>query len=85
VDWRLGPLVALFAIAGPGRQRPARTVPVGGGEERVARELVTRLAVLGGLRAPRVVIEQERTPLTWTTALPRRTPTIHVTAGLTAA
>jgi heat shock protein HtpX len=51
--------------------------------ERAGAQL-TRLAMLVDAATPRVAVDRNRAPLSWTTALPRRTPTVHVTTGLLA-
>jgi heat shock protein HtpX len=44
--------------------------------------LAHRLCLLGGLMPPKVDVERSRLPLSWTTAVPWREKTLHVTTGL---
>jgi heat shock protein HtpX len=64
------------------RTAPARKGAVGPGRQIRAREALARLAALGGLRAPKLVFEDDEAALSWTTAQPWREPAIHVTRGL---
>jgi heat shock protein HtpX len=90
VEWRFAFLVVLYAaggLAAGGRRHAthARTSPLAPRDERRARELLARLAALAGLRPPRLAFEPGDALLSWTTALPARRPTIHVTTGLVTA
>src|SRR5262245_30391391 len=87
--WWFPLLVLLYAVAGlvatnraRKRDEDARTAPLSPGVERRVRELLGRLAALCDVPAPRLVFEADDAPLSWTTALPWRAPTIHVTSGL---
>jgi heat shock protein HtpX len=86
--WWFAVLVLMYAGTGlavamrPRTQAKPPRAPLGPGRKRRARERLERLAVLSDLRAPRLVFEPDDTPLSWTTALPWRPATIHVTHGL---
>jgi heat shock protein HtpX len=89
VQWRLAAGVVLFAAGGlaadaGSRRRATRAHmrPLAPRDERRARELLARLAALAGMRGPRLVVEADRAALSWTTAVPWRPATIHVTSGL---
>lgn len=43
---------------------------------------VSRLSLLADLAPPRAAIERTKVPLSWTSAAPGRTPSIHLTTGL---
>jgi heat shock protein HtpX len=88
--WRLALIVVIYAaggLAAQGRRHAtdARTSPLSARDERRARELPARLAALAGLRAPRLALEPRDELLSWTTTLPARRPTIHLTTGLVTA
>jgi heat shock protein HtpX len=92
VQWRPAAGVVLLAAGGlaaearrRGPARDARARPVAPRDERRARELLARLAALGGIRSPQLVCEPDRAALSWTTAVPWRPATIHVTSGLLSA
>jgi heat shock protein HtpX len=84
--WVLVALILMLALAGlapargwnriAGRRHPAPD------DSRRVTELVARLAVVADMPVPEVVVEPEIPPLSWTTAVPGRTPRIHVTTGL---
>jgi heat shock protein HtpX len=85
VQWRLAAGVVLFAAGGlaattGSQRRPTR--PLAPRDERRARELLARLVALAAMRAPRLAVEADRAALSWTTAVPWRPATIHVTSGL---
>jgi hypothetical protein len=89
MPWRLAAGIVLLGPGGRaaeartrGPARDARARPVAPRDERRARELLARLAVLGGVRSPRLVCEPGRVALSWTTAVPWRPATIHVPSGL---
>ena len=85
--WSLVAFLAGFLIAGffASRKAPWRSwrsrEPVDD-DRRRAGELLDRLALTAGAEAPRLVVETNRAALSWTTALPRRQPSVHVTTGL---
>jgi heat shock protein HtpX len=87
--WWFPVFVLLYAVSGlivtnQARKRSddARTAPLAPGLERRVRELLGRLAAVCDLAPPRLVFEPGDAPLSWTTALPWRPATIHVTTGL---
>jgi heat shock protein HtpX len=89
VEWRLAAGVVLFAAGGlaaetatPMGGTRARTRPPRPRDVRRAREMLARLAALGGMRCPRLAVEADIAALSWTTAVPWRPATIHVTSGL---
>jgi heat shock protein HtpX len=87
--WWFPAFILLYAVPGlmaasraREQAKDARTAPLSPGVERRVRELLGRLAALCDVRAPRLAFDADDTPLSWTTALPWRPPTIHVTTGL---
>ena len=46
------------------------------------RRLLDRLAAVADMPVPRLVVEGDDAPLSWTTARPWQRPTLHVTSGL---
>lgn len=76
--------VVCFAVGGA--RVSARTRRRGGRAGDAAHErvegLVQRLCLLADLSMPKVRIEADRLPLSWTIALPWDTPKIHATTGL---
>jgi heat shock protein HtpX len=89
IVWWFPALVLMYAWAGlavttrpPKRAKEASTAPIAPGLERRVRELLGRLVALSDVRAPQLVIDADDAPLSWTTALPWRPATIHVTTGL---
>jgi heat shock protein HtpX len=84
VAWWAAVIVVGFALDGflerPDRRRPAR--PAKHPRQAKVRRLVDRLCAVGDMPVPTLVIEGDDAPLTWTTARPWRTPTVHVTSGL---
>src|SRR5262245_40785065 len=89
VVWWSAAFFALYAVPGylaasrtRAQAKDARTAPLSPARERRVRELLGRLAVWCAVHAPRLAFDADDTPLSWTTALPWRKPTIHVTTGL---
>ena len=86
VVFLVGIVVAGFArshTSGHRRRRRGRSARPGRAEEeRDLRIWMDRLAAQGGLRAPQVTLETDNAPLSWTTAVPWRRPSVHVTTGL---
>ena len=84
IAWWAAVIVVGFALDGffvrPDRRRPAR--PASHPRERKVRRLLDRLATVADMPVPRLVVQGEDAPLSWTTALPWQRPTLHVTTGL---
>ena len=84
VAWWAAVIVVGFALDGflvrPDKRRPARLASHP--RERKVRRLLDRLATVADMPVPRLVVQGEDAPLTWTTALPWKRPTLHVTTGL---
>ena len=72
VAWWAAVIVVGFALDGflvrPGKRRPARLASHP--RERKVRRLLDRLATMADMPVPRLVVQGEDAPLTWTTALP---------------
>jgi heat shock protein HtpX len=85
--WSFLAFFAFFAIFGA-TARPARRRrrlwdrKVEPAAARRAVRAVSRLSLVGDLPVPATVPVPDDAPLSWTTALPRRTPRVHVTTGL---
>ena len=84
IAWWAAVIVVGFALDGflvrPDKRRPSR--PKSHPRERKVRRLLDRLAAMADLPVPRLVVQGDDAPLTWTTAWPRQRPTLHVTSGL---
>ena len=84
-DW---PFVFIFlglALAGAfaAQQRPGRRLRQAPERGDHIRLQVSRLCLVADIAEPEVELVLDDAPLTWTTALPGRTPRVHVTTGLT--
>ena len=84
IAWWAAVIVVGFALDGflvrPDKRPPSR--PKSHPRERKVRRLLDRLAAMADIPVPRLVVEGDDAPLTWTTAWPRQRPTLHVTTGL---
>jgi heat shock protein HtpX len=84
--WSVLAFFVFFAVfgatVGPPRRRRLRDPHVERALTERAARAVSRLSLVADLPAPATVVVREDAPLSWTTALPRRTPRIHVTTSL---
>jgi heat shock protein HtpX len=80
--WAVVVMFVMFALAGvaAGRQKRPKGRPDPAHVERAERAR-SRLAIVADMPAPRVSVEPEAVPLSWTTAVPTGTPRVHVTTG----
>ena len=74
-------VVVFGAVAGRRAVRRERFHPASADALRVQAPL-QRLALAADVAAPEGVVERDGEPLSWTTAVPRRRPAVHVTTGL---
>jgi heat shock protein HtpX len=84
VAWWAAVIVVFFALDGflvrPDRHRPKKRASHP--RERKVRRLLDRLSTVADMPVPRIVVLGDDAPQVWTTALPWRRPTLHVTTGL---
>jgi heat shock protein HtpX len=84
VAWWAAVIVVGFAPDGflvrPDKRPPAQPAKHTRGHK--LRRLLDRLATVADMPVPRLIVQADEAPLTWTTALPFRHPTLHVTTGL---
>jgi Zn-dependent protease with chaperone function len=84
--WAVVAMFVLLALAGAtagkrSRSRRRRRETQRG--DRLAR-LVSRLCMTADMAEPAVELVADEAPLSWTTALPFRSPRVHVTTGMVA-
>src|SRR5918994_7701119 len=84
VAWWAAVIVVGFALDGflvrPDKRKASE--PARHPRERKVRRLLDRLATVADTPVPRLVVQGDDAPLSWTTALPWKRPTLHVTTGL---
>lgn len=84
VAWWAPVIVVGFALEGllvrPDKDRPAE--PAKHARGRKLQRLIDRLAAMADMPVPRVEVLRDEAPQIWTTALPTRRATLHVTTGL---